>query len=112
MGSGYLTNAALPRSVLLLDGMMTLIIIGGTRLSLRLVQFQARGRKVDPEGKRILIAGAGDAGQMVAREMHTSKYVHDNLIGFVDDDPIKIGTIIHNTPVLGPIDNLPAFVDM
>ncbi len=110
-GSGLLVDIYLPRSIPLIDGMLTFIIIGGTRFSLRMVQYQAGGGRKGLGGKRILIAGAGDAGQMVAREMHTSKYIQESLVGFADDDPIKIGSIIHNSPVLGPLDQIPQLVE-
>ena len=48
---------------------------------------------------------------MVAREMHSSKYIQDNLVGFVDDDPIKIGALLLNSPVLGSLDQIPMLVE-
>ena len=111
IGSGYLEEVYLPRSIPLIDSMLTLIVTGGTRLSLRMVQYQAGGGHSYREGKRVLIAGAGDAGQMVAREMHSSKYIQDNLVGFVDDDPIKIGALLLNSPVLGSLDQIPMLVE-
>jgi len=111
LGSGRLHGVFLPRSIPIIDGMLTFIVIGGSRLSLRIVKYQAGGGHSNQEGKRVLIAGAGDAGQMVAREMHTSRYIQEFLVGFVDDDPIKIGAIIHNTPVLGSLDKLPMLVE-
>ena len=111
IGSGYFLKIFLPRSIPIIDGMLTLIVVGGTRMSLRMVQYRAGGGHTNQGGKRILIAGAGDSGQMVAREMHTSKYIKDNLVGFVDDDPIKIGAIIHNSHVIGPLDNIPEIVE-
>jgi len=110
LGSGILSDIYIPRSIPLIDGMLTLIIIGGTRISLRLVQYQAGGGHYNPAGKRVLIAGAGDAGQMVAKEILTSRHIHDNLVGLVDDDPIKIGAIIHGAKVLGALDQLPAII--
>jgi len=111
LGSGILHNISLPRSIPIIDGMLTLIVISATRLSLRMIQHQTGGRQTNRGGKRVLIAGAGDAGQMVAREIHTSKHISINLIGFVDDDPVKIGTVIHNAPVLGPLDDIPKLVE-
>ena len=109
LGSG-LIDVSLPRSIPIIDGLLTLLVVAGTRLSLRMIQHQAGGGHVNKEGKRILIAGAGDAGQMVAREMHTSKYIQEYLVGFVDDDPIKIGAILHNSSVLGSLDKIPDLV--
>jgi len=109
-GTGLLSAPSLPRSVPFIDGMLTLIVVGGTRLSLRIMEYQSGGGHTNPEGKRLLIAGAGDAGQVVAREIHHSRYIDDNLVGFVDDDPAKQGTVIHGVPVLGPLDELPQIV--
>ena len=110
-GLGLMVDTSLPRSIPLIDGLLTLIIIGGLRLSLRMVQYQAGGGHSSREGKRVLIAGAGDAGEMIAREMHTSKFIQDHLVGFVDDDPIKIGSILHNVPIFGPLNKIPEIVD-
>ncbi len=106
-GTGFLGTPAIPRSIPLIDSMLTMLAIGGTRLSMRVLEYQSGGGHANPEGKRVLLAGAGDAGQIVAREIHQSKFVHDNLIGFVDDDPAKIGTIIHGVQVLGRIADIP-----
>ncbi|MGB2963474.1 MAG: nucleoside-diphosphate sugar epimerase/dehydratase [Anaerolineales bacterium] len=111
LGTGAFSNIALPRSVPIIDGMLTLIMAAGTRLSLRMVQYQAGGGHTNLEGKRVLIAGAGEAGGMVAREMHTSKHIKEYLVGFVDDDPIKIGALIHNASVLGSLDKIPEIVE-
>ena len=111
ISAGWLSDASLPRSIPIIDSMLTLIVIGGTRMSLRLVQYQAGGGYSNKEGKKVLIAGAGEAGQMVAREMHTSKFIQENLVGFVDDDPIKIGAIVQNSSVLGSLDQIPMIVE-
>ena len=110
LGSGLLTDVYLPRSIPIIDGMLSLIIIGGTRMSLRMVQYQYGGGHYDPTGKRVLVAGAGDAGQLVAKEILTSRHIKDNLVGFVDDDPIKIGSIIHGAKILGALDQLPFII--
>ncbi len=54
----------------------------------------------------MLIFGAGDAGEMVLREIGRNKALNYNPIGFIDDDPIKLGTKIHGVPVLGSRDNI------
>lgn len=110
-GSGYLGSPSIPRSIPLIDGMLTMLVIGGTRLGLRVIEYQSGGGHTNPEGKRVLLAGAGDAGQIVAREIHQSKFVQDNLIGFVDDDPVKKGTMIHGVTVLGGIADIPEIAE-
>lgn len=108
-GTGFLGAPSLPRSIPLIDGMLTLIVVGGSRLSLRVLEYQSASH-VNPEGKRLLVAGAGDAGQVVAREIHHSRFIDDHLVGFVDDDQDKQGTLIHGVPVLGPLDELPQII--
>ena len=49
----------------------------------------------------MLIVGAGEAGQLVAREMQRSPELRQTPIGFVDDDPRKRGMRIHGLKVLG-----------
>jgi FlaA1/EpsC-like NDP-sugar epimerase len=101
----------LPGSVLVLDGLLTLFIVGGSRFSLRSIEQQiGMHRSRNPNFKRILVAGAGEAGKIVAHEIHTNRLNKKNLVGFVDDDPFKIGTIIHGVHIYGPMDQIPQLV--
>ena len=60
------------------------------------------------EGRRVLIIGAGDAGDMIVREMRKGGgYLP---VGFIDDDPSKLGRTIHGVKVLGPRSELPRVV--
>lgn len=65
----------LPRSVPLLDWILTLMVVGGSRFSVRGLESmrRLRGTSSSQEKKRALIVGAGDAGAMIVREMHTSR---------------------------------------
>jgi FlaA1/EpsC-like NDP-sugar epimerase len=56
--------------------------------------------------KRLLIIGAGDAGEKILRELHGNPRLKYNVVGFLDDDPKKHGMQIHGVPVLGDIDQL------
>jgi FlaA1/EpsC-like NDP-sugar epimerase len=98
----------LPRSIPIIDGMLTLIFVGGTRFSVRLLnQILRRGQKNGLTTHRLLIAGAGEAGQLVAREVLSSRYITGDLVGFVDDDPQKISARIHGVKVLGSLEDIP-----
>ncbi len=56
--------------------------------------------------RHILIAGAGNLGQVLSKKAHTYTELGLNVVGFVDDDPKKQGKIIEGTPVLGTLDDI------
>lgn len=103
------------RSIFIIDGLLSLIFLGGIRLLVR-VYFVKRGsigaRFFDhfPAGalgkKRLIIAGAGNFGEKVLREIRENPRMFYQVVGFVDDDPCKRGLTIHGVPVLGPISDL------
>ncbi len=89
-----------PRSVVLIDGLLVLLLVGGGRFSVRL----ATRRQPSLQGKparRVLIVGAGDAGAMVVRELRKNGALGLEPVGFIDDDPVKQHVHIHDVPVLG-----------
>ena len=108
-GMGAFGDIALPRSVPLIDGLLTLLVVAGSRFSVRAFEYR-KTRQGGAASKRVLIAGAGDAGQLVAREIRTSSRVPFELVGFVDDDPGKIGSVIHGVHVFGPMAKIPEIV--
>lgn len=110
-GFGFFDGYFLPRSVPIIDGLLTLLFVGGARFGLRAVEYlRARNLNGVP-GRRVLIVGAGDAGEMVAREMRTSRMVSLEPVGFVDDDPSKYGVVIHGVYMLGKLENIPELVE-
>ncbi|MDO9028579.1 MAG: hypothetical protein Q7U68_06955, partial [Candidatus Roizmanbacteria bacterium] len=110
-GLGVFGENGLPRSVPIIDGLLTLLFVGGTRFSLRVAEYlRARSPNGTPS-KRVLIAGAGDAGEMVAREIRTSRMISLESVGFVDDDPSKQGAVIHGVRVLGNLAKIPELVE-
>ena len=107
---GFLGENSLPRSVPLIDGVLTLLCVGGTRFSMRIVEYlRARNLNIKA-GKRVLIAGAGDAGEKVVREMRTSRMISLEPVGLVDDDPLKQGAVIHGVRVIGNLASIPELV--
>ena len=95
-----------PQSVFMLDMFATVLLLAGMRMAIRLYYEEFR----TVEGgrlKRLLIAGAGNTGESLLREIHRMTVAQYEVIGFVDDDPIKQGIRIHDIPVLGTVEQLP-----
>jgi FlaA1/EpsC-like NDP-sugar epimerase len=87
-----------PRSIFFVDTLVLIFLLGGVRMLRRLYNaLPGLTRR-----KRVLIYGAGDTGEMIVRDMksHTKLYNY-RPVGFIDDDPNKIGDRIHGVRVLG-----------
>ncbi len=94
-----------PRSIFIIDFILTIILISLSRFSGRFFNELKYGSPKSRK-KRALIIGAGDAGEMIVREMIRQSNSEYLPIGFLDDDPSKIGRQIHGIKVLGPISRL------
>lgn len=98
-----------PRSIPFLQGMVAMLLMGGARMSVRLFSEQQR-RLTAGKGatRRVLIAGAGEAGTMMARELLRHPEAKMMPVGFLDDDPGKRRLSFGGLPVLGALADLPA----
>ena len=94
-----------PRSIFIIDFILTIILISLSRFSGRLFNELKYGSPKSRK-RRALIVGAGDAGEMIVREMIRQANSEYLPIGFLDDDTNKIGRQIHGIKVLGPISKL------
>jgi FlaA1/EpsC-like NDP-sugar epimerase len=91
---------ALPRSVEVMDFLLTALLIAGARLAVRLVlERPTRGARMPKH--EVLVVGAGSGGQMVVRELQLNPNLGATAIGFVDDDPRKRGMRMLGLKVLG-----------
>jgi FlaA1/EpsC-like NDP-sugar epimerase len=95
-----------PRSTLPIDWLLTLVLVGGFRFSLRLLMESQSISHNSSGSRRVLIVGAGDAGALVVREMQKSAELGLKPVGFLDDDPHKQKQQIHGVPVLGTLADL------
>ncbi|HXY81618.1 MAG TPA: nucleoside-diphosphate sugar epimerase/dehydratase [Gaiellaceae bacterium] len=99
----------LPRSIAVMDLLITLALVAGVRLLTRTVMERPRFGVV-ARGKEVIVVGAGDAGRLVVQEMQRSRMLAYTPIGFVDDDPRKRNTRILGVRVLGTMEDLPRIV--
>lgn len=104
-----LIQPGLPRSIIIIDWLLSIIAIGGFRLALRLIS-ENRGpvARVLQTGsvKNVLIIGAGDAGALVVREMQKNPQLNLLPIGYLDDAPDKQKQHIHGIRVVGTLEDL------
>lgn len=104
-----ITPTAFPRSIYLLDFVLSFLLIGGTRGSLRMFREAIVNRTGDTVP--VLIAGAGDTGEALIREILRNRNICYRPVGFLDDDPYKVSLRLNGVPVLGPMEALPAMVE-
>lgn len=97
-----------PRLVLVIEPILCLTLVGGIRLTIRVFRevFQPAIRG----GRRALIIGAGDAGEMLLREMQVHEHMGFETVGFLDDDVSKWGRKIRGVPILGGVDRVRSVV--
>src|SRR3954447_23744986 len=102
-------NVRLPRSIAVMDLLITMALIAGARLLARTVIERPRGGVV-ARGKEVIVVGAGDAGRLVVQEMQRSRMLSATPIGFVDDDRTKRNSRIQGVRVLGTTEELPRII--
>lgn len=98
------------RSIFLIDWLLCIFLIGGSKLILRIFNESIRVAKKVREN--VLIIGAGDVGEMLLRELDKNGHQDYQVVGFVDDDEAKHGRTIHGVKVLGACDEIPELVPM
>ena len=101
-----LPGAHVPRSIYGIDGILTLLLVLGARYVIRFGR-ETFGRRQNEADRRVLIVGAGAAGQMIVREMRANPLLGMIGFGFVDDDPAKRHARIDGVPVLGNHEDIP-----
>jgi FlaA1/EpsC-like NDP-sugar epimerase len=97
-------------SIFLLDWALLLLLVGASRMALRIYSERSTALRSLNSGRKTLIIGAGDAGNLLLKEIRKSKHTSYNIIGFVDDDPDKQRMLLNGVPVVGRIERLKSIV--
>lgn len=87
------------RAVFIIDWLLLFVFVAGARILERIYKEMFDEARL--KGKRVLIYGAGNAGEFVLREIKNNKVLQYKPVGFLDDDEEKIGRRIQGVPVLG-----------
>ncbi len=90
-----------PRGVWFIDLLVCMAFVAGSRLLVRTIVERPLPGRIVTRGKEAVIVGAGDAGQLVVKEMQRSPVLGYTPIGLLDDDPRKRNLRLHGVRVLG-----------
>jgi FlaA1/EpsC-like NDP-sugar epimerase len=93
--------AAVPRGIWIVDVLLLLAFVAGSRLLVRTLIERPSRDAVVARGKEVLVVGAGDAAQLILKEMQRNHSLGYTPIGLVDDDPRKRSLRLHGVRVLG-----------
>jgi FlaA1/EpsC-like NDP-sugar epimerase len=105
--AGLWPRQGFPRSAILIDMVLTILVVGGARFLVRAYNEEISACVAK---KETLIVGAGRAGSTIMRELKQNPGLDYKPIGFVDDDPTKMGIKIHGKRVLGTTDDISTLV--
>ncbi len=100
-----------PKSVIFMDFTVSLALLSLVRVSKRFYLEVVREKRYPRTGKRTIIIGAGNTGEMVLRDMQRCNPYHFHPIGFLDDDASKTGAYIHGVRVLGKLRMLESVIE-
>ncbi len=101
-----LAITGIPKRVFFVDGIISLMLIAGVRISKRVYLEVLMKKGFSKKGKRTVILGAGNTGEMIIRDMARLGYREFYPVCLLDDDRAKAGTYIHGVRVQGEIKNL------
>jgi FlaA1/EpsC-like NDP-sugar epimerase len=108
-GSVYLIHGFIhfPRSIFIIDALLTIVVMGGMRLAVRAYAEAAREVMA---GAKVLVVGTESSASAIVREVNKDDKLAYSIVGFIDDDPAKQGERIHGIQVLGTIEDLPRLI--
>jgi FlaA1/EpsC-like NDP-sugar epimerase len=105
-----LTSLTIPRSIILIDWGVTLLLVGAARAAPRLLRDDAWQLISRPTGTASFIVGANDSGEALLRTIRCNAALNYRVIGFIDDRAAVQGCRIGGVPVVGTCNDLPQLV--
>lgn len=106
----YFLQINLPRSIPLINFMALVFALGGVRFAVRILKDHFEHKKNKAPESHVLIVGAGDAAEMIIREMHKHPELNKEIVGLIDDDPEKKDLEIHGIKVIGDRYDIPDII--
>ena len=101
----FRVSAVVPRSVLILDPLLLVVLMGGSRLAYRAWKEHCLASMLHPDSKPVLVAGAGTAADFLLRELARNP-AGFHVVGLLDDSRSKLGRLVQGIPVLGKLDDV------
>jgi FlaA1/EpsC-like NDP-sugar epimerase len=99
-------RVAVPRTIWILDWILCLAFVAASRMLARTIIERPQGSALVARGKEVILVGAGDAAQLMLKEMLRTPSLGYTPIGLIDDDPRKKNLRVHGIRVLGTNDEL------
>ncbi len=111
--SQYADYAMVPFGVIVIDFALVFMALSGARAIRRLTaeRTESRARATSSVATPTILIGAGQAGVLVAKELGHRPELGMTPVAFLDDDPLKQGTVVHGVRVLGATDDLGAIAE-
>ena len=103
----FRVTTVVPRSVLILDPLLLVIVMGGSRLAYRAWKEHRLASVLRPDSKPVLVAGAGSAADFLLRELARNP-AGFHVVGLLDDSRDKKGRLVQGIPVLGALEDVVA----
>ena len=101
----FRVSVVVPRSVLILDPLLLVMLMGGSRLAYRAWKEHRLASVLHPDSKPVLVAGAGSAADFLLRELARNPSGF-RVVGLLDDSRDKRGRLVQGIPVLGALDEV------
>ena len=101
-------SAKMPISHFFVGAILQAIMVAASRFSIRTFSLLSSNRKKEDweTAERVMMIGAGQAAQMLIRDLHVAKEVNDKVVCIIDDDPKKQGLSIDGIPIVGTRDDI------